>query len=528
MAILVNYTPSGGPLAAAATDTQLSGAFINDTIANSYTISATNVLLAVATAIQFSNFLQDVRAGSSTLPSSIQSTVVFNATTDSAYMYCRGQSQTGPISSSGTLGYVCEIKNNTLTIYKHIAGTFTSLVNTAWTTTVGTAVTVLLTCTGASPTTITATIPAQSVTLTTTDSTVGPQVAGYMGFFVASQSTTTGITNITTANTIAGAPSAFALAGPTVTNGSSTITCATTQSGGTVPVTYKLYASTVSALDTTVPAIPAGTLVYTGTTPSFVYTPPNGNPVYFRWSATDSTATPVTVHSSQVVGILAPLLFIGAIGDSITAGSGATGGLDVCSLLATAIMAESGSRNVTVTNRGISGTTTADWAPASANFTNAMTAIAAVAGTNPLYVQIMLGTNDTKTTNRFTQATYQANLLAIVNAIKAYAGINLKGVVLHDAPFIVGPLTGFDEQSNALILQYRTAIANLVDNVIVLQGDTLAYNVFVENSATYFADNLHPNNAGHQALAYAWANVYANLLNPIAKVVIGSRFVRRF
>lgn len=527
MAVLVNYTPSGGALAAAATDTQLSGAFLTDVVANSYTISAGNVLLPNTTAGSFTEILQDERAGSSSLISSVQATIVLAATNDNVYLYCRSQSQTAPSAGTTTLGYVCEVKNSNLTIYKHIAGSFTSLAATTWVTTLGTAATVLLTCTGASPTTITATIAAQSVSVTITDSTAGPQVAGYMGMFVATTVAGLGITNLQTANTISGA--VLALTAPTVTNGSSTITCATTQANGTAPVTGNLYASSASALDTTVPAVPAGTLVYTGTVLSFAYTPPNSNPVYFRWSATDSSATPITVHSTQVGGVLAPLLFIGAIGDSITLGNGSTTGFDACSLLPSAILGEGGARNVAVTNRGIVGTTTADWAPASANFTNAMTAIAAAAGaSNPLYVQIMLGTNDSKTANRFTQAAYQANLLAIVNAIKAYAGINLKGVVLHDSPYILGPVTGFDEQSDALLAQYRVAISNLVDNVIVFQGDTFAYNAFVQNPAYLSADNLHPSNAGHQSLAYAWARVYANLLNPIPKVVVGNRFIRRF
>jgi hypothetical protein len=79
--------------------------------------------------------------------------------------------------------------------------------------------------------------------------------------------------------------------------------------------------------------------------------------------------------------------------------------------------------------------------------------------------------------------------------------------VILDAPLWVDPagsITGWDEASNALILQYRDQLAALDNGTTVRAGWLLGPEFFAAN-VSLLGDGTHPNDAGYQALGAAEA-----------------------
>ena len=208
----------------------------------------------------------------------------------------------------------------------------------------------------------------------------------------------------------------------------------------------------------------------------------------------DSSLTDSCTNATPLPPGLGPLK-IGFIGDSITAG---TNGNSVQG--ATALLSGLG-YTVTAVNRGISGTSTADWLPANGNgyFSNALGAFTAASVT---IVQIMLGTNDARTPNSFTAAQHSANMALIVSALKA-AGLQ---VVIHK-PIYTAPYANstWPADPSTVYKQYFAANMKLVDGSFVFEGDTGAFSYFYHNP-TYLADGIHPlNQAQNTILGQYWA-----------------------
>ena len=158
----------------------------------------------------------------------------------------------------------------------------------------------------------------------------------------------------------------------------------------------------------------------------------------------------------------------------------------------------------TGTNRGISGTSTADWLPTGANLP---AAIAAFQTANVTVVQVMLGTNDARTPNSFTALQHAANMQAIVGALRG-AGFS---VVLH-LPLWTVPNSGssgaqWPADPNTMYRQYFEADIAMADGLAVFIGDT---GNFVQTQlapgSLLAVDGIHPaDSAANTAIGQYWA-----------------------
>ena len=179
-------------------------------------------------------------------------------------------------------------------------------------------------------------------------------------------------------------------------------------------------------------------------------------------------------------------LKIGWIGDSITAG---TNGNPVAQ--AAAYLTALG-YTVTSVNEAQSGTSTADWTSTSGG-SNMANALAAFSAAGVTIVHVMLGTNDVRSPNNFSTATYLANMTTIINTLKAH---NYK-VVISKPPYTVPYSAGtWPADPNSAYLGYFQADMGLVDGVNVFQGDTAAFTQSMLAPATFLAtDGIHPANS---------------------------------
>lgn len=396
-----------------------------------------------------------------------------------------------------------------------------------------------LTVQGASPTVITMNVYDVSASYSLvayasfTDSTAGLQVAGSNG--ICQNSAGAGMLIVSTESFTAPAANFGSSTGIVRSSASNIVTCGVVATaGGVAPYTYKLYRDTVSNVTGT------GTLLQTVTAPTpYTDTAPGAGTFYYVYKIND-TGSANTGNTTQAASTTPTSYVIGAIGDSITAGQESFGNSsDACSQLGLRLGIVLHPALVTVSNQGVGGTTSADWISGNANLTNAITAIkaaatAAGAGAQT-YVQIMLGTNDSK--NAVSSATYSANLSSAITYIKGAGIAGFKGIVLHVPPAVGTPapiLYGTGEGANGSIAQYATAIAALVDNATVFKGDSSFFGFSLNNQGplTYSPENLHLSNGGYSALATAWAKAYVAILNPPTTstlgTVTGSRFIRRF
>ena len=232
---------------------------------------------------------------------------------------------------------------------------------------------------------------------------------------------------------------------------------------------------------------------------------------------------------------------IGFIGDSITAGynqAGQTitpGTNDVAALTIKKLSQTKAFVRVnagvpwSLYDRGNSGSSTRDWLPDRPDGleVKAKTAFAAAFGTpnpktNPVWVLVMLGTNDVRSGELFPPETHQKNLQAITDDLVA-SGYN---VVLNQAPSF-NTATAFngvkwDANSLALLQSYQPGEKAIVDSFAkrvpgrVFLGDTEAFAYF-STRLTLFQEyglygGLHPNgNGGTDALATLWATAFARV-----------------
>ena len=285
------------------------------------------------------------------------------------------------------------------------------------------------------------------------------------------------------------------------------ITVTTTlATGGTGPYFYQWYRSTTSGF------VPGSVNIITGAT-NVIYTDSNvvaGTIYYYKVVVNDSANHVIT--SNQALGQTTVSLnttpgtvtttlpmVIGLIGDSITAGNGAT--IGAATWLQTYLNSQ---HPVTIDNWGAPGSTVASWL--GSPLAQAITAFKAEGVT---VIQIMLGTNDCVST---TPAQYQVNLNSMISTLQANG---FHQIVLMDPPAFnpdAPSNINFSRTESALanLQAYRTVITALSNGTTVFQGDTSAFAFFGENPSD-LGDGTHPNDQGTQALGLEWAQSYEHI-----------------
>lgn len=207
----------------------------------------------------------------------------------------------------------------------------------------------------------------------------------------------------------------------------------------------------------------------------------------------------------QVYHPIAGILNIGYIGDSITFGTnGNPVGIMGSNLTVLGY-------HVTQINKGVSGTTSTNWAT-STNGVDLNGSVAAFVAAGCNWVQVMLGTNDAKAAINTSPSVYLSNLSIIVNACTA-AG--LKVILTQPIWTIPNSFSGlWGAGPNTVYQQYYAALSPIVNNVNIFYGDTLALDWF-EVTPTHLQDGVHPTSVGNSELGQFWT--YA-LLKAIAIV----------
>ena len=235
-----------------------------------------------------------------------------------------------------------------------------------------------------------------------------------------------------------------------------------------------------------------------------------GVPALVAWSnpATSQqvTFTEATTYTAASVASLGPLV-VGAVGDSITAGFNG----DPCGAMASYLT--SLGYAATVVNRGIGGTSSADWLPSGSDLPAAIAAFQAAGVT---VVQVMLGTNDVRTPNSFTVAQHAANMRAIVGALRAAGFL----VVLHKPLFTVPNVgtspTVWPADSSSLYRAYFAADSAMADGVGVFIGDSGNFQQSALSPGTFLeSGGVHPANAAaNTAVGQFWAVALLNRYAP--------------
>jgi lysophospholipase L1-like esterase len=267
------------------------------------------------------------------------------------------------------------------------------------------------------------------------------------------------------------------------------VTCSAA-TGGTGTISYQWYRSTVSGVKgSPVSGATTVNLNDTGLTA--------GGRYFYTCTATDSASATVDSNQLSVTMLSTTAPIFGFIGDSITFGLGisTSPAAAECNYLTGLGVANN------FDNQAISGTTTDQWA----------TSLLASAKVSFLsnevnVISFMLGTNDAKTATQVSPSTYRANVLSIINSLKASGFMK---IILNYQPYIVpGSGTGsWDASSDVALQNYQTQLLSLVDNVNVFIGDKTAYTYFQANQSL-LGDGVHPTQAGANYLGQIWATAY--------------------
>lgn len=261
---------------------------------------------------------------------------------------------------------------------------------------------------------------------------------------------------------------------------------------------------------------------------------------YYQAQYTDAVGSQVL---SNQVSQSALTMVIGFIGDSITLGAHSTMGTGTIGNTTAGALGGSvgqcqrflqnlvSSGTVTVSNQGINGTRTMDWANGAPGGTGQYPAAkTTMQGVGVNVMSIMLGTNDATTNGSNitgqpqTPTGVKANLLQIINQVKTdFPGAP---IIIHCPPWLNGArgtangLTGYGSTTIDSLRGYLAAYYSVVDNVTVFLGDIHAINVFNstnEGSTSangLLADGVHPNDAGYQLLGTLWGLAIARVVFP--------------
>ena len=222
------------------------------------------------------------------------------------------------------------------------------------------------------------------------------------------------------------------------------------------------------------------------------------------YAVMDSTGTHVSYVAMTNDGIgytgTLTISFVNAAGDTTTVpASGAAaivGGAPY--LVQKALAAKYGQGRFTCLNMGLPGSTSAQWAPGATAYWTAALQGAQSPAITPV-IMFRQGVNDTKVGAQITKATYKSSVLACATDAVTRGYI----FVINDDFFENSP-GNFDETSIALLEQYSQANDEIVASFAstnpgkVVRGDKLASALFA-NTPAFFADLLHPNDAGYQA-----------------------------
>ncbi len=244
-------------------------------------------------------------------------------------------------------------------------------------------------------------------------------------------------------------------------------------------------------------------------------------------------AVPVTVSkASPKIGFIGDSITAGynQVGTTITPGSNDAAALTVGKLsrMKDTALADAGVPWGEY-DQGSSGTSTESWLPGSADSLEgrAKSAFRSAFGkpdpkTNPVWVLLMLGTNDVRSDNLYPAERHQKNLQAITDDLVA-GGFN---VVLNHAPSFVAPTrfngVTWDANSLGLLRSYlpgeRAVVASFAVRAPgrVFLGDTSAFDYFAVRPVLFqeygVYGGLHPNGkGGTDALATYWAGAFSRI-----------------
>lgn len=285
-----------------------------------------------------------------------------------------------------------------------------------------------------------------------------------------------------------------------------------TKSGGTGTVTSSVYRHTSAPF--TPPG--TGTLLQSGISgTSYVDTTATLFESYFyRVLGTDGTTTGLSTQDSNNTSLFVvqkqTKRVVAAIGDSITAGYGASGtnpliwtwgqlALDPTWLVDTS----SG------LNQGVNGTSTVDWVN-NTNGANLATACSAISALGADTLIIALGMNDIKSGVATSQSALTANLVTI--GTYAYANIpTLKRIYIAEMTYPTpGYSAGLWTEANVAtaVNEYRQAYsdaASTLTNAAVI--GRYVCELFQQNASTWLLSNdLHPNATGSRWLGERWGS----------------------
>ena len=306
----------------------------------------------------------------------------------------------------------------------------------------------------------------------------------------------------------------FSALGLGTVNSGSGVALTATPTGGTAPVTYYFHRSASSGFTPSGTTAGTGTCIAVNTTGTYSDTSGTaGAAYYYRVIGVDSAGTPVTITSSQVAGIHQIALIVVGVGDSITAGTGASTSANFAATkLAARLSALLPAYAVTVVNSGVGGVS-ADWTPTSTTQTdlssgsmatncyNTMKAAATGAG----LFNIMLGTNDARADTLRSASAYQANMQAMVTQL--HTDFPSAKIALNGSPyFIPGSLSGaITEAGLPLLVSYQGALAAIAASTPNASYNRAnIYDEYAGNTGL-LNDGVHPNDAGHDELATLWA-----------------------
>ncbi|OJW76300.1 GDSL-type esterase/lipase family protein [Spirosoma sp. 48-14] len=287
-------------------------------------------------------------------------------------------------------------------------------------------------------------------------------------------------------------------------------------SGGTAPYNYQFQrAADVSGSAGTYSNIGSNTstanITDTGLT--------NNTKYWYRCLVTDNVGVTATSTAIQVTTKNPNAYYLGFIGNSITQGYQLSSGQEPPTALKRMLSSWAGTyREVVIVNAAIFGSTSSQWVPGQANYTNALAAFQA-AGVDDVF--IMLATNDAP--NSISLSTSTSNMTSIVNGL---VGSGYK-VFLNYDPY---PNDGRSTTNQNLIVSFDAMLDTLCNGTTVIQGDKGAYTIFQQNvqaysngtaNSYYQGDGLHPNGFGAEILANLWFYPWARFRNIIQAGITG-------
>lgn len=334
--------------------------------------------------------------------------------------------------------------------------------------------------------------------------------AGHVALRASAVSSSTGghFASITGTNAAAPAPSAGTASYVSNTSSSITVTTSGTSGGtGSRTVQWMRSLSPTSGFSN---LSGATTDTWTDTTPTV------GVTYFYKLVVTDSLAATGTSNyavgrtAQTAPGIVARgTIKIGAIGTSITAGLGVT----TAPVATLKTLLENDGYTVTVVNRGLTSSSTADWLSGGSAANAALAAFTGAGMGAGDYVQVELGANDGA--NGISAATYDSNLADIIGWI---TGAGYKAV-LHYTTWFAGITPPYDDAANAITVLYQAKIDARVNGTTVLQGDRGAFLLFAHDPSLLQGDGTHPDDGGAAALAALWKTAYEAPSVPTAPVL---------